>query len=143
MRQVIDGPQVEQLESVSCGQILQDKAKGRIQELHPAWVKDKRHILTLEVKETSPTTHAQDGSLWVKMEEAPSHNGWHHPPCSSLCWNLYLGRKMCMHVQEVSKDLEEQTYAGYLKQFSGVCLLTEGYTHTFFLPVCISALILS
>ena len=31
MRQVIDGPQAEQLESVSCGQILQDKAQGRIQ----------------------------------------------------------------------------------------------------------------
>lgn len=31
-----------------------------------------------------------------------------------------------MHVQEVSKDLEEQTYAGYLKQFSGVCLLIRG-----------------
>ena len=41
MRQVIDGPQAEQLESVSCGQILQDKAKGRSpEELHPAW--DKR-----------------------------------------------------------------------------------------------------
>ena len=28
-------------------------------------IKDKPHILTLEVKETSPTTHAQNGSLWV------------------------------------------------------------------------------
>ena len=70
MRQVIDGPQAEQLESVSCGQILQDKAKGRSpEELHPAWVKDKPHILTLEVKETSPTTHAPNGSLWVKNGE--------------------------------------------------------------------------
>ena len=31
-----------------------------------------------------------------------------------------------MHVEEVSKDLEEQTYTGYLKQFSGACLLIRG-----------------
>ena len=67
MKQVIDGPQAEQLGSLSCGQVLQDRAKGRsTEELHPAWVKDKPHILILEIKETSPTAHAQNGSLQVK-----------------------------------------------------------------------------
>ena len=42
MKQEIDGPQAEQLESVPCGQILQDKDDGRSkEELSPAWIKDK------------------------------------------------------------------------------------------------------
>ena len=42
MRQEIDGSQAEQLESVPCGQTLQDKDNGRSkEELSPAWIKDK------------------------------------------------------------------------------------------------------
>ena len=42
VRQEIDGPQAEQLESVPCGQILQDKDCGRSKEgLSPAPVKNK------------------------------------------------------------------------------------------------------
>ena len=41
-RQELDGSQAEQLESVPCGQILQDKDYGRSkEELRPAWIKDK------------------------------------------------------------------------------------------------------
>lgn len=42
MRQEIDGSLAEQLESVHCGQILQDKDYGRRkEELSPTWIKDK------------------------------------------------------------------------------------------------------
>ena len=54
MRQEIDGPQAEQLEFVTCGQILQDEEE---EELSPAQIRD--HIfLILKVKETFLTIHA-------------------------------------------------------------------------------------
>ena len=63
-RQEIDGPQAEQLEFVSYGQILQDEEK---EALSPSQIRD--HVfLILKVKETFPATHAQEGSLEVKRE---------------------------------------------------------------------------
>ena len=45
VKQEIDGSQAEQLESVPCGQILQDKDYGRSKnELCSAWIKDKKNI---------------------------------------------------------------------------------------------------
>ena len=42
VKQEMDGPQAERLESVPYGQILQDKDNGRSkEELSPAWTKDK------------------------------------------------------------------------------------------------------
>ena len=56
LRQEINGPQAEQLESVPSGQILQDKDDGRSkEELHPAWVKDK---------ETTYFSFLGQGDLW-------------------------------------------------------------------------------
>ena len=60
LRPEIDESQAEQLESVPCGQIFQDKDDGRGKEdLCPAWIKNEETILILEVKETSQTTHVQ------------------------------------------------------------------------------------
>ena len=50
----------EQLEFVSCGQILQDEEQ---EELNPSQI-----FLILKVKETFPTVCVQIGSLEVKME---------------------------------------------------------------------------
>ena len=67
LRQEIDEPQNEQLEFISCGQILQDEEEKK---LSPAQIRD--HIfLILEVKETFLTTHVQKGSMKVKMEGTP------------------------------------------------------------------------
>ena len=65
VRQEISGPQADQLEVTSCGQILQNSRKE--EKLSPAYIKDRGHIfLILKVKETFPTTQAQKGSLKVK-----------------------------------------------------------------------------
>ena len=65
MRQEIPGPQADQLEVVSCGQILQNSR--REEKLSPAHIKDRGHIfLILKVKETFPATQVQKGSLKVK-----------------------------------------------------------------------------
>ena len=69
LRKEIDRPQAEQLESVPCGQIFQDRNNGRSEEeVRPAHIKDKENILflILEVKETFPTTHVQKGSSEFK-----------------------------------------------------------------------------
>ena len=58
LRKKTDGSLAEQLESVPCGRILQDKDYSRSKD--PARIKDRDHIfLMLEVKETSQTTHIQ------------------------------------------------------------------------------------
>lgn len=66
VRQKKDGSQSEQLESVPCEQMLQDKGSDRSkEELCPAWMKDRGHtFLMLEVKETFGTT--QKASSGVK-----------------------------------------------------------------------------
>ena len=54
VRQEINGPQTEQLDTVPCEQVLQDEEK---EELSSAQIRD--HIfLILKVKEPFPTTHA-------------------------------------------------------------------------------------
>ena len=64
VRQEADGPQAAQLESVPCGQMLQDE-EG--EELSPAQIKDRDHILfILDTKKTFPTIHVQKSSLEVK-----------------------------------------------------------------------------
>ena len=55
MRQETDGPQAEQPEFVSCGQILQDKEEEKLNT-----VQKRDHIfLFLEVKETFLTTYVR------------------------------------------------------------------------------------
>ena len=70
MRQEIDGPQAEQLESVPCGQILQDKDKSRgREELSPAQLRDKETTYFSFSRSRRPScihmhrkaTHAQKG----------------------------------------------------------------------------------
>jgi len=65
VRQEISGPQADQPEVISCGQILQNSRKE--EKLSPAYINDRGHIfLILKVKETFPTTQAQKGSLKVR-----------------------------------------------------------------------------
>ena len=68
LRQEIEGSQVEQLEAVPCGQILQDKDSARTKkELHSAGVKGRDHLfLTIEVEGTFGTTHWKKGSLGLR-----------------------------------------------------------------------------
>lgn len=68
LKQEVDGFQAEQLQSIPCGQIIQDKDYGsRKEELCLSWIKDRDHIfLILYVKETSRTTHEQKGSSGVR-----------------------------------------------------------------------------
>ena len=65
MRQEIDGSQAKQLESVPCGQILQDKDYGRSkEELRPALIKAKDHIYF--ILETPGTIYSQNDSSGVR-----------------------------------------------------------------------------
>ena len=73
-RQEIDGLWAEQIESVSCGQTLQDEDSSRSEEeVSPAQL--RYHIfLILKVKETFLTTHVQKGSLEVKRKGVSPHS---------------------------------------------------------------------
>lgn len=68
----------EQSESVSCGEILQDKDYGRgKEELHPAWIKDREHVfLILEFREISRTKHLHKswGLQGSEKAAAPDHS---------------------------------------------------------------------
>lgn len=46
--------------------------------------------------------------------------------CPGGTWGRSGVEKKLDNWPKVSKDLEEWTYTGYLKQFSGVCLLIRG-----------------
>ena len=92
LRQEIDGPQAAQLESVPCGQILQDKDNsGSREELSPAQIRDKETpFLILEVKEAFLTTHTQNGSSGVKGEGTPPIGGDVNLP-TGLFARIHLG----------------------------------------------------
>lgn len=56
MKQEIDGFQAEQLESVPCGQTLQDQDKGRTKDkLHSTWIKDKEITYVSFLRSRKPT----------------------------------------------------------------------------------------
>ena len=86
LRPETEEPHMEQLESVPCGQTLQDEDNSRREEkLSPVWKKIRDHIfLILEIKETFPTTHAQKGSLGAKREGLPPHSRQCQPSHSPL-----------------------------------------------------------
>ena len=57
LRHDIVGPQAEQLESVSCGQILHDKDSGwGKEEPGPAWMKDKETTCFSSLRPRRPPT---------------------------------------------------------------------------------------
>ena len=78
----MDGSQNEQLKSVSCEQIFQDKHSSRSkEELHPAWIKDRSHpFLILEVKETLELHTQRKFPQGSEKGGAPDHSTTSHQP---------------------------------------------------------------
>ena len=52
--------------------------------------------------------------------------------CPGGTWGRSGVEKKLDNWPKVSKDLEEWTYTGYLKQFSGACLLIRGVLTPYF-----------
>ena len=78
VRQKADGPQVEQLESVHCGWILQDKDNSRSrEELSTAQIKDHTFLI-LEAEDNQPQVH-REAPRGSKRGGAPPHSRWCQP----------------------------------------------------------------
>ena len=86
MRQETDGPQAEQPEFVSCGQILQDEEE---EKLNTVQIRD--HIfLILKVKETFLTTYVRK-TPWRSKQKGCHLIASNVNPSLSLFTRLHLG----------------------------------------------------
>ena len=99
LRQEVDGAQAEHLESVSCGQILQDKimtGSRRIWVL--LWYERKRaHIShSWGQGDLPPYTCAEKFLRGQRREGAPGHNTFCQLPRDPHA-GIHLGYKMCVH----------------------------------------------
>ena len=92
MRQEIDGPQAEQLESVPCGQTLQDEDNSRSrEELRPAWIRDKETTYFLFLRSRRPPR------LHVCRKAPRGQKGrGHHPIIGGV--NLPIGLCTRIHI---------------------------------------------
>ena len=88
LRQEIDKAQAEQLESVPCGQILQDNDNGRSkEERSPTWIKDKETIYVsfLESRRLLNYTCTERFLRSQSREQALNHNtSCQHPKTLAL-----------------------------------------------------------
>ena len=114
-------------------------------------------MATPEVRKTSLTAHAQEGSLGVrKGGDATAYSKCGHAP-TGLCGGIHLNEKLRMHVGEcpgtsqvwkkkqdnwptVNKDLEGLSYISDLNHLFPALPIQDSPT---VLWVCISALLLS
>ena len=70
VRQELSGPQADQPEVTSCGQILQNSKKE--EKRGPAYIKDRGHIfLILKVKETFPESQKGGGDTPIVGDVNP------------------------------------------------------------------------